>query len=180
MKNCPFRHIAKLSDVSNLETLLDLLKFRETFLFNKLMADIKRLTPLVGAYNVLMQETSDVMQNLAQTYGERHALEYCIEQLSVLKNAKNQEVMALCFQLFGADAINRDLGFYMLHGVVNTEAAKALTPKRHEIIKKVASNALDILDCLNIPKHALYAPIAGDYVKYNSSPNYGEIVGSKL
>jgi acyl-CoA oxidase len=98
----------------------------------------------------------------------------------VLKNEKNREVMALCFRLFGAEVINRDLGFYMLQGVVNTEAAKALTAIRHEIIKKVASNAVDILDCLNIPKHALYAPIAGDYVKYNSSPNYGEIVGSRL
>jgi acyl-CoA oxidase len=65
MQNCPFRHIAKLGDVSSLETLLDLLKFRETFLFGKLTSDIKNLTPKVGAYNVLMQETSDVMQNLA-------------------------------------------------------------------------------------------------------------------
>jgi hypothetical protein len=36
------------------------------------------------------------------------------------------------------------------------------------------------MDCMSIPKHALYAPIAGDYIKYNATPNFGEIIGAKL
>jgi len=38
----------------------------------------------------------------------------------------------------------------------------------------------DLLDCMSIPKESLYAPIAGDYVKYNATPNFGEIIGAKL
>ena len=88
--------------------------------------------------------------------------------------------MTRVFKLFGAECINRELSFYMIQGVVNKEAATALTPTRHQLIKDVASNALELLDCMNIPKHALYAPIAADYVKYNSKENLGEVFGAKM
>ena len=48
-------------------------------LFEQLTSDIKSKTPKVGAYNVLMRETSDVMQALALAYGERQTYEYCLE-----------------------------------------------------------------------------------------------------
>merc|ERR1719498_1668808 len=77
LSKCPYRHTAKLSDVTQLETLSDLLKFRETTLFTELMEANKNLKKAgVSGYNILMRETSDVMQNLAQTYGERHTLDY--------------------------------------------------------------------------------------------------------
>jgi hypothetical protein len=55
-----------------------------------------------------------------------------------------------------------------------------LTPTRHSIIKTIAERASDLLDCMNIPKHALYAPIAANYLKYNESANNGEVVGAKM
>ena len=55
-----------------------------------------------------------------------------------------------------------------------------MTPIRHQIIKEVAANALDLLDCMSIPKHALYTPIAADYVKFNSKENLGEVLGAKM
>ena len=180
LKNCPFRTIAKLNDICSLEIMSDLLKYRETVLYTKLVDDTARLTKEVGGYQVLMRETSDVMQELALVYGERHTLDYCIKQLSVLNNQQNKEIMEKVFMLFAAEIIQRDLSFYMLNGVISTSAATALTPRRHKLIKDIALKTNDLLDCLNIPKHALYAPIAQDYVKYNASPNYGEIIGAKM
>lgn len=78
LNNCPFRTISKLDDISTLDVLLDLLKFKETLLYNKLMADNQALKHL-GNFQVLMRETSDVMQELAMAYGERHTMEYCIQ-----------------------------------------------------------------------------------------------------
>ena len=41
-----------------------------------------------------MRETSDVMQDLAQAYGERHTMEYCISVLvNQIKNAQNKATM---------------------------------------------------------------------------------------
>lgn len=80
MSQCPFRQIAKADDVTSLRTLLDLLKYRETVLYNQLVEGNKKmLQEGKSSYNILMRETSDVMQGLAMVYGERQTLEYCIE-----------------------------------------------------------------------------------------------------
>lgn len=167
--------------MSDLATLLDLLKFREVSLFDKLMKDTQRLRKAgKTSYEVLMHETSDVMQDLAFAYGERETLEYCIQRLSTLQNGKNKEVMAQVFQLFALDIIERDLTHYIIGGVLNKEAAASISATKIKLVKIIALLTDDLLDIMSIPKHALYAPIAGDYVKYNASPNFGEIVGAKL
>ena len=74
----------------------------------------------VSSYNILMRETSDVMQNLATTYGERNTMEYCIFVLvNKIKNTKNKKYMMRVFRLFGAECIQRDLAFYIIQGVIN-------------------------------------------------------------
>jgi acyl-CoA oxidase len=179
LQKCPFRQIAKLTDISSLEVLLDLLKFRETVLFTKLAEDNQKLKHL-GGYQVLMRETSDVMQDLAMAYGERHTLEYCIQRLAGIKNAENRRVLELVFRLFGCDLIFRDSGFYMMNGVLSAATSQNLTKTRLKLVKEVADLTDDLILCLNVPTHALYAPIAGDYEKFNASPNFGEVVGARM
>lgn len=167
--------------MSDLATLLDLFKFREVSLFEKLMKDTQRLRKAgKTSYEVLMHETSDVMQDLAFAYGERETLEYCIQRLSSLQNAKNKELMSQVFQLFALDVMERDLTHYLIAGVISKEAAASISTLKTKLVKIIAEKCDDLLDCMSIPKHALYAPIAGDYVKYNASPNFGEIIGAKL
>ena len=181
LSQCPIRQIAKSNEISDLRTLLDLLKFREVMLFEKLMKDTKdKLKSGKSKYEVLMRETSDSMQELAQAYGERVAMEYCMERLANIQNAQNKKVLTTVFQLFALDMIDRDLHHYILYGVVNNSAASKVQATKFALVKQLAPNVNDLFDCMSIPKHALYAPIAGDYVKYNASPNYGEIVGAKL
>lgn len=50
----------------------------------------------------------------------------------------------------------------------------------NSLIKDVAHVANDIIESFNIPTHALYTPIVGDYVKYNETANFGEVYGAKL
>jgi len=88
--------------------------------------------------------------------------------------------MTKVFRLFGAEIINRELTFYLVQGVISKNALNGLTPTRHALIKDIAERATDLLDCMNIPKHALYAPIAANYLKYNESPNQGEVIGAKM
>ena len=62
MTMCPFRQIGVLEDVTELQTLLNLLTFREISLFTKLDEDTKKLKASgVSNYEILMRETSDVM-----------------------------------------------------------------------------------------------------------------------
>jgi hypothetical protein len=48
------------------------------------------------------------------------------------------------------------------------------------LIKKAAKNAETIMMSMSVPVHAIKAPIANDYVKYNSYANHGELVNAKL
>ena len=115
MKMCPFRQIKELSDVTSLEVLLDLLKYRETVLFTKLVEDNANLKKAgKTSYQILMRETSDVQQALAQCYGERHTLEYCIYQKSLIKNAENSDLMSKVFRLYGAEIVQRELTFFII------------------------------------------------------------------
>lgn len=131
-------------------------------------------------YDILMRETSDIMQQVAMAYGERSCLEYCMSTLNQVTNKVNKWLLTMVFKLFAADIVDRELPFFILSGVVNSKASKDLTQQRHSLIKILASKSDDLLDCLNIPKHALYAPIANDYVKYNATPNFGEVIGAKM
>ena len=98
-------------------------------LYEKLTSDIKSKTPKVGAYNVLMRETSDVMQALALVYGERQTVEYCLSQLPLMSQG-NRDVMLKVFTLFAADCVHRDLSDYMIKGVISHAAANDLTNQR--------------------------------------------------
>jgi hypothetical protein len=77
-----------------------------------------------------------------------------------LKNADNKSLLTKVFRLFAADIINRDLSFFQIQGIISKSAVTNLTITRHALIKEIALRANDLLDCMNIPKHALYAPIA--------------------
>ena len=131
-------------------------------------------------YQIMMREVSDTIQDLSMAYGERLAIEQCIEFLSKVKNPENKKLMETVFRVFAIDAVIHDLGFYLISGAVNPTAAKALPETQKKLIKEVSQNINVLLECLNVPAHALHAPLAADYVDYYSRPNYGEVHNAKL
>lgn len=79
-----------------------------------------------SSYDILMRETSDVMQDLAMAYGERSCLEYCISTLDKLKSFPNKKILTQVFRLYGTDIIERDLAHYIIAGVINKDAQKGI------------------------------------------------------
>ena len=67
-------------DILQLDILLNLHKYRELTLFRKLTTTLEKRTKQDKAnpFEVLMFEVSDLVQSLAQAYGERQALDFCI------------------------------------------------------------------------------------------------------
>ena len=86
--------------------------------------------------------------------------------------------MTLIFKVYGIECIRRDISWYLTQGVISKDALTSMSSTRSQLIKDIALRVNDILDCLSIAKHALNAPIASDYVNYNASPNFGEIIGA--
>lgn len=71
------------------------------------------------------------------------------------------------FRVYAIDVVIRDLGFYIQEGVINTIAAKKSFEIKNTLIKQLAVMIPVIIESMNVPTHALYTPIAGDYIKYN-------------
>jgi Acyl-CoA oxidase len=131
-------------------------------------------------YEILMRETSDTVQDLAMAYGERHMIEQCLAFLPRVKNAANKKLMELVFRIQAIDTINHDASFYLLKGAISVPASKAMNETYKKLIKEAAQHVSVLLEILNVPAHALHAPIAADYVDYYSRPNYGEAYVAKL
>ena len=49
-------------------------------------------------YQIMMREVSDTIQDLAMAYGERHAIEACVNFLSLVKNTENKKLMEVVFR----------------------------------------------------------------------------------
>ena len=164
------------------EIIVDLLRFREVTLFRQLTEAIAHKTKVEkkNQFEVLMYEVSDDIQNLAQAYGERQALEFCFEALASVKGAGTKAVLDVIFKIYALDMIIRDMGFYLSHGVLNAAAAQSAVAALPLLVKELAKNTLDVIESLNVPTHALYTPIIGDYVKYNEEAHFGEVVNAKL
>ena len=121
--------------------MLDLFKFREKILYNRLIARTAGLKKAgKSGYNILMRETSDNMQELAMAYGERYTMESCLATLQKMKSAENVKVMTLVFRLFGIDIIRRDLGFYMVEKAIGRQAADNTTETLHRVVNNIAEN----------------------------------------
>lgn len=169
-------------DVLQLDYILDLLKYRELTLFRQLTTFLHKRTKedKANPFEVLMYESSDLVQNLAQAYGERQALQFCIESLASMKCGGVKATFALIFKIFAVDIILRDLGFYIADGILCQVAAEGATKAMPEMIKELAKKTGPIIENMNVPVHALHTPIISDYVKYNEGHHLGEVVQAKL
>jgi hypothetical protein len=91
-------------------------------------------------------------------------MEFCIESLTKVKCPNTKRTLETLFRVFGIDAILRDSGFYLTEEVVSAQAMKNASATLQILVKKIASVTNDIIENMNVPTHALYTPIAADYV----------------
>lgn len=78
--------------------------------------------------------------------------------------------------MFAIDVIKNDLGFFMVHKTINKKAAAHMIEHQQTLIKDLAKNIEGILASFNVPLESLHVPIADNYEKYYSKPNFGEVV----
>ena len=58
--------------------------------------------------------------------------------------------------------------------------AKKLPEEYNALIKKAADKVDNIIESMNLPVKAIYAPIAKDYVLYNEKSYEGEVINAKM
>lgn len=84
------------------------------------------------------------------------------------------------FILFGWEIILRESETFILEGWIEPNQFKNIREQYNNIIKEAALTVDNVIESMNVPVHALYAPIAKNYVKYNESPYEGEVINAKM
>ena len=175
------KQVATFNEITELSTILDLMKYREVDLFKKLAKKTMQLKKEGKSdFEALMHHTSNLVQDLAMAYGERQTLEACTNFLLTIQHGESRKVMEVVFRVFGADSLKKNLGYYISEGTVSATGAANLITAQNQLIKKVAANVEDLLIVLDVPHDLLYAPLAADYEDYYSRPNFGEAAAARL
>ena len=77
-------------------------------------------------FEVNMMGTSDLIQGLAQTYGERRIIDCCVDFLAETQGRQEKKLMETVFRVFGLDCIKRELSDYVKMGAIKPAAGANL------------------------------------------------------
>ena len=155
----------------DLQGLFFLIQFREIKL-SQLLNDA--LLQMKGTlYEEWMMNQSDTIQLLGKAFGERITSQECLKV--VLK--ENIQELTIVYELYCLHSIITNLSLYLIWKVFTPEQAIYVNGMYLDRIKKVAKVSMQLVDSLGLDPRLIKAPIANDWVGYNTYDNKGELQG---
>lgn len=139
---------------------LDLLRYREERLLDgaarRIRAGMKKGNP-----QATMLDVQDHLMHLATAHVERVAFE-AVQDEVLRANRSLRPVLALVRDTFWSTRVERDLGWFLMNGVVETPKAKAIRYLVNNCMQELRPVAEQITQAFAIPDAVLAAPIAFD------------------
>lgn len=163
------------ADLSNQKYLHSLLESREKELFMALGMKMMRAGKK-GRFDTWMYKEQDLVQAAAQAYGERLISE-CFGKTLDRADPELQPVLKKLHHLYQINVIKKDLGYFTTSGLMSTGTGAKVGKAAADLCREVAPQALALCDAFGISDEMLNAPIARDWIKYNSVDNKGEVEG---
>lgn len=125
-------------------------------------------------FQIWMKEESDLIQSTSRSYGESICLEQFIVNIHALKSSKSQEMLTKLATLYAQNSIQRDLAWFMSEGIFPPQMYQKFSVIYDATIAAVAPICMDAMASFNVREEMLNAPIAADWVKYNTYDNQGK------
>ena len=122
-----------------------------------------------------MKEESDLIQAVARSYGESICLQQFIKATQSLKAGKAQDLLVRLARLYALSSIQRDLAWFLADGVISVASVSAFEGVYDAAVAAVAPVAMDAIAAFNVREEMIHAPIAEDWIKYNTFNNQGEL-----
>jgi acyl-CoA oxidase len=165
--------VARIDDLTVLKSLIALkLNFNTDALVQSMSQKV--LIDKKSLFEVWMQEDSDLVQQVAHAYGDNLVFAHCCDMGKAGEwGTTNAAVMERLVVLYGLGIVEQNLAWYLFNGAVSPALAKTLADVRSGVVKSLAPYANAILEGFKVGD--TNAPIAGDYLEYNSKPNNGEL-----
>lgn len=159
---------------------MDLLRARETLMIQELgKVTMEKIKAGKDFYQIWMKEDNDIVQEVAQCYGDRRTVEFCHDDIQRAP-AGAKTALTQLLNLYSLSVIRENLSWFMIKQLVNVKAAESVEINYKRAIQDLQPLAFKAANGFGIPEHLLTAPIAQDYEDYNSRPNLGEVFTPKL
>ena len=166
------------ADLNKRNYLHALLESREKDLFIALGMKMMKAGK-EGRFDTWMYKEQDLVQSAARAYGERLISESFGKALDKADPGL-QPVLKKLHHLYQLTVVKEDLGYFTTSGLMSTRTGAKVGKVTADLCRDVAPHALALCDAFGITDEMINAPIARDWVKYNTVDNKGEVVGLKF
>jgi acyl-CoA oxidase len=95
----------------------------------------------------------------AWAHAERMVLEAFVDKVNSMPDGDNKVAVHLLCDLFALSTIEADRGWWMEHGRLSSQRAKAITREVGDLLRKVRPLAEHLVDAFGVPAEMLNAPI---------------------
>merc|ERR1719360_217053 len=177
VKNPPKISAPANNSVSNPDHLLYLLKAREVKLYTELGSKMAKAGK-AGTFDSWMFEESDLIQHAGKAFGERLIADRFALTLDTCdKDLK--PILAKVYNLYLATIVEKNLAWFVISGLVPSSEISGLKAHSADLCAELGTQSLAICESFGITDTMLSAPIALDWVGFNSYDNQGELMTEK-
>jgi len=169
-------------DLLAISDLLNLFRYRETCMLVSLTKKIESgMKAGKDIFQIWMKEESDLIQATARAYGENVCLLQFAKAVFDSKTPKIKDMLTRLLRLFALSSIQRDLPWFIGEGIFSRVFLnETFHPTYDAAVADVSAIAMDAVEGFQVWDSMIHAPIAQDWVKYNTYDNQGELVRSKI
>jgi len=158
---------------TDLEYMTNILEVRENLLFvqlGKKIADCDR----AERFALWAQQEQDLVQKAALAYSERLICNLAQEQIAEA-DVTLQPVLMKLYKLYCITILQNDISWFLTNNLISKKGAAGLQDQYNALVKELSPDCLALADGFGLTDEMLSAPIARDWIKYNSFDNQGEM-----
>merc|ERR1712012_344026 len=164
-------------DLQDKAYLLSLLKTRELKLFYELGQKMSA-AGREGTFTTWMLQESDLIQMAARGFGDNLIAERFGQVLKECDRELNP-LLEKVFTLYCTTVIERNLPWFIISKTLPKESGEKVKALNRQLCADLGTQALAICDSFAITDTMLSAPIALDWVQYNTYDNQGELMSKQ-
>jgi len=162
------------TDLANTDYMVYLLQAREATLFNELGKKMMKAGK-AGTFNSWMFEESDLIQHASKAFADRLISERYGETLKTV-DTDLAPVLSKVYDLYLTTILEKNLGWYVIAGLLQPADVGRVRAQAAELCAELGPQALALCESFGITDTMLSAPIALDWVGYNTYDNQGEVM----
>jgi acyl-CoA oxidase len=144
------------------EYQLAMFRWREEHMLSGVARRLKRGMDAGMDPAAVFSECQDHVIGAARAHVERLVLEAFVEKMAQLPDGDNKVALNLLCDLYALTRIHHDRGWWMEHGRLSSQRAKAINREIGDLCRKIRPLALDLVDAFAIPPEVRRAEMLAD------------------